>query len=124
MDIDVLIKSLDFSSIVWQILTPVLFNVADIITGFIQAVINNTVDTTKMRTGLLHKFLIMLILLLSFLLDATFSLNFCSKAVAIYIIIMELLSIVENLTKAGVEMGKLSDILKIKNEGDEKNETK
>lgn len=124
MDIDVLIKSLNFSSIVWQILTPVLFNVADIITGFIQAVINNNVDTTKMRTGLWHKFLIVLVLCLSILLDITFNLHFCSKAVSIYIIVMELLSIVENLTKAGVEMGKLSDILKIKNEGDEKNETK
>ena len=65
-----------------------------------------------------------LVLCLSILLDITFNLHFCSKAVSIYIIVMELLSIVENLTKAGVEMGKLSDILKIKNEGDEKNETK
>lgn len=113
MDIGEIIQSLSFSSILWQILAPILFSLGDIITGFIQAVINNDVDSTKMRTGLLHKILLILILFLSILLDITFNLSFCSKSVSIYIIIMEILSICENLTKAGVEMGKLSEILKI-----------
>lgn len=113
MDIGEIIQSLSFSSILWQILAPILFSLGDIITGFIQAVINNDVDSTKMRTGLLHKILIILILFLSILLDITFNLSFCSKSVSIYIIVMEILSICENLTKAGVEMGKLSEILKI-----------
>lgn len=113
MDIGEIIQSLSFSSVLWQILAPILFSLGDIITGFIQAVINNDVDSTKMRTGLLHKILLILILFLSILLDITFNLSFCSKSVSIYIIIMEILSICENLTKAGVEMGKLSEILKI-----------
>ena len=113
MDIGEIIQSLSFSSILWQILAPILFSLGDIITGFIQAVINNDVDSTKMRTGLLHKILLILILFLSILLDITFNLSFCSKSVSIYIIVMEILSICENLTKAGVEMGKLSEILKI-----------
>lgn len=113
MDIGEIIQSLSFSSVLWQILTPILFSLGDIITGFIQAVINNDVDSTKMRTGLLHKILLILILFLSILLDITFNLSFCSKSVSIYIIVMEILSICENLTKAGVEMGKLSEILKI-----------
>lgn len=113
MDIGEIIQSLSFSSILWQILAPILFSLGDIITGFIQAVINNDVDSTKMRTGLLHKILLILILFLSILLDITFNLSFCSKSVSIYIIVMEILSICENLTKAGIEMGKLSEILKI-----------
>lgn len=113
MDFGEIIQSLSFSSILWQILAPILFSLGDIITGFIQAVINNDVDSTKMRTGLLHKILLILILFLSILLDITFNLSFCSKSVSIYIIVMEILSICENLTKAGVEMGKLSEILKI-----------
>lgn len=113
MDIGEIIQSLSFSSILWQILAPILFSLGDIITGFIQAVINNDVDSTKMRTGLLHKILLILILFLSILLDITFNLSFCCKSVSIYIIVMEILSICENLTKAGVEMGKLSEILKI-----------
>lgn len=113
MNIGEIIQSLSFSSVLWQILAPILFSLGDIITGFIQAVINNNVDSTKMRTGLLHKILLILILFLSILLDITFNLSFCSKSVSIYIIIMEILSICENLTKAGVKMGKLSEILKI-----------
>lgn len=113
MNFGEIIQSLSFSSILWQILAPILFSLGDIITGFIQAVINNDVDSTKMRTGLLHKILLILILFLSILLDITFNLSFCSKSVSIYIIVMEILSICENLTKAGVEMGKLSEILKI-----------
>lgn len=113
MDFGEIIQSLSFSSILWQILAPILFSLGDIITGFIQAVINNDVDSTKMRTGLLHKILLILILFLSILLDITFNLSFCSKSVSIYIIVMEILSICENLTKAGVEMGYLSEILKI-----------
>lgn len=120
MDLKIIMESLNFSNILWQILTPILFSVADVITGFIQAVINNNVDTTKMRTGLLHKVLIILVLFLSFVLDLTFNLNFCSKAVSVYIIVMELLSMAENLTKAGVKMGKLSEILKVgRSENDE-----
>lgn len=120
MDLKIIMESLNFSSILWQVLTPILFSVADVITGFIQAVINNNVDTTKMRKGLLHKVLIILVLFLSFVLDATFNLNFCSKAVSVYIIVMEVLSIAENLTKAGVKMGKLSEILKVgRSENDE-----
>lgn len=122
MDLKIIMESLNFSSILWQVLTPILFSVADVITGFIQAVINNNVDTTKMRKGLLHKVLIILVLFLSFVLDTTFSLNFCSKAVSIYIIVMEVLSMAENLTKAGVKMGKLSEILKVGRS--EKDETK
>lgn len=122
MDLKIIMESLNFSSILWQVLTPILFSVADVITGFIQAVINNNVDTTKMRTGLLHKVLIILVLFLSFVLDATFNLNFCSKSVSVYIIVMEVLSMAENLTKAGVKMGKLSEILKVGRS--EKDETK
>lgn len=121
MDLKVIIDSLNFASIFWEFLTPVIFSIADIITGFIQAAINNNVDTSVMRKGLLHKILILLVLVLSFLLDATFNLNFCAKAVSIYIIVMEVLSICENLTKAGIKLGKLSDILKV---GGDNNEIK
>lgn len=121
MDLKVIIDSLNFASIFWEFLAPVIFSIADIITGFIQAVINNNVDTSIMRKGLLHKILILLVLFLSFLLDATFNLNFCAKAVSIYIIVMEELSICENLTNAGIKLGKLSNILKV---GGDKDETK
>lgn len=116
MDINELLINLNFSNIIWQIITPIILSLADIITGFIQAVINKNVDSSKMRTGLLHKILIVFIIILSFLLDITFSLTCVSKTVCVYVIIMELMSIAENITKAGIDIGKLSNLLKIKRE--------
>lgn len=119
MEIVEIINSLNFSSLAWQILCPIIFSLADVITGFIQAVINKDVETSKMRIGLLHKALILVIILLSFVADVTFSLNFISKIVCSYVIIMEMLSIAENITKAGIDITILSNILKIK-KGEEK----
>lgn len=118
MEIVELINSLNFSSLTWQILCPIIFSLADVITGLIQAIINKDVETAKMRVGLLHKALILVIILLSFVADVTFSLNFISKIVCSYVIIMEVLSIAENITRAGIDITILSNILKVK-KGDE-----
>lgn len=61
-----IIASFNFTSILWQIAIPLFFSAGDIISGFIQAVINNDVDSKVMRTGLLHKILLILIIILSF----------------------------------------------------------
>lgn len=119
MEMQEILNSLNFSSISWQIMSPIIFSIADVVTGFIQAVINKDVDSTKMRNGLLHKILIVTIILLSFVADLTFNLNFISKLVCGYVIIMEVMSIAENITKAGIDITILSNLLKIK-KGDEK----
>ena len=124
MEIKDIIELLNFSNLTWQIATPVVFSIADIITGFIQAVINHDVDSSKMRTGLLHKTLILIIEILSFVLDCAFSHSFVSKVVCTYIVIMEIVSILENLKKAGIETGILSEILLDKKGGNSKNEIK
>lgn len=124
MDIEQIIESLQFSNIIWQVITPLIFSLADIITGFIQAVINNNVESFKMRVGLLHKFLILLVIILSFVIDFAFNFRYFSKAVCIYVIFMELMSITENLTKAGIDIAGISKILKIKNERRKDNEIK
>lgn len=114
MELNEIIKTLDFSSILWQVLTPIIFSLSDVLTGFIQAIINNKLDSKIMRQGLLHKILIILVVILSFVVDRTFNLPIISKIVCIYVIIMETISIFENLTKAGLNFGKLTDLLKIK----------
>lgn len=114
MDINQLIETLNFSNYFWQIFTPVLFSFIDIISGYIQALINHDVDSSIMRQGLLHKILIILVLIMSCVLDITFSLSIITKCISIYIIIMELTSILENLKKAGLDFGKVTDILKRK----------
>lgn len=112
MDIKELVEILNFSNIGWQILTPAIFSLFDIITGVIQAIINHDLDSTKMRSGLLHKVLIIIVILMSFIIDITFSLNFVSKVACIYVIFMECTSILENLKKAGIEIGSLTEIIK------------
>ena len=50
-----LLQTLTFSNIIWQVITPLIFSGLDILTGYIQAVINKNVDSKVMREGLLHK---------------------------------------------------------------------
>lgn len=114
MDINQLIETLNFSNYFWQIFTPVLFSFIDIISGYIQALINHDVDSSIMRQGLLHKILIILVIIMSCVLDVTFSLSIITKFISIYIIVMELTSILENLKKAGLDIGQITDILKRK----------
>lgn len=111
-----LIKNLNFSSVMWQIATPLIFSISDIITGYIQALINKNVDSQKMRVGLLHKVLILIIIVLSFTMQFAFNIQYIASFVCIYVTLMEIVSILENLKKANIELGKLSGILKNKND--------
>lgn len=122
MDLENLINTLNFSSIIWQIATPLIFSLCDVVTGFIQAIINNEVQSKVMREGLLHKSLIIIIVFLSFVASLTFNISLISKAVCIYVIVMETMSIVENLGKAGIKIEIIDKILK--KEGSETDETK
>ena len=114
MEIQEILQNLHFSSIYWQILAPCIFSLCDILTGFIQSIINKDVDSKIMRNGLLHKVLIIIIVILSFVASLTFNLCFVSQIVCGYVILMESISILENLKKAGVDVGKLTEMLKDK----------
>lgn len=116
MEIYELMKDLNFISVTWQIITPLCFSVADFVTGYIQAVINHNVESKKMRIGLLHKTLIFLVILLSFILDFAFNLNYISSFVCVYVVIMEITSILENLKRAGINVGKFGKTLEAKKE--------
>lgn len=110
MEIVELLKTLNFANFGWQIATPIIFSIGDFLTGFIQAVINDDVQSKKMREGLLHKSLIVIVLILSVVASITFNINLISQFVSGYIILMETISIFENLKKAGLNF---DDLLKI-----------
>lgn len=112
MDFTILIDKLNFSNIIWQIITPLIFSLADIITGYIQAWINKNIDSQKMRVGLLHKVLIILVVILSFIIQFAFSIKYIAGVVCVYVVLMEMVSIFENLKKAGVDIGKLGNVIK------------
>lgn len=125
MNIQEVINSLDFSSLAWQVFTPIIFSVVDILTGFIQAMINNNVSSKVMRVGLLHKILIIIVVMLGFVGGAAFNLPIIPKFICGYIVIMETISIFENLAKAGLDVRELLKFFKLgsKNkEGENNNE--
>ena len=113
-NIEQIINSLNFSSLLWQVVGTLVFMIADVISGFISAVIQKNVDSQKMREGLLRKILLILIIALSFIVQYAFGITSISKVVCIYIIVMEVISILENIKKAGIDLGKLGEILNIK----------
>lgn len=116
MNIEQIITSLNFTNIFWQGGATLIFMIGDIISGIIQAIINKNLDSQKMREGLLRKILLILIMILSFIFQYAFNIPIISKAVCIYLIVMEIISILENLKKAGIDLGKLGELLKVKAE--------
>ena len=112
MDLMEIVNSLNFSNIIWEIITPLLFNLGDIITGYIKAVITNSVSSSIMRQGLLHKCAILLCLMLGFVVQFAFGLTIVSKVIAIYIIIMEVVSIYENLKDIGIDFVDVKNLFK------------
>lgn len=89
----------------YAILLALIMMAGDVISGFIAAAINNEVKTSKMRTGLMHKMLMMLIIAISWCLEyfsaqmgLQTDLPLC-VCVCFYLAIMDLLSILENVCK-------------------------
>lgn len=90
----------------WSILLACVMMCADVVVGFIQAVINNRLSSTKMRQGLLHKVLILILIFvclaieigISHTVKLPYDIPTCG-VVCGYVIIMELVSILENIAR-------------------------
>ena len=111
-----LLQTLTFSNIIWQVITPLIFSALDILTGYIQTLINKNVDSKIMREGLLHKCLLIVAIVVGYVVEFAFGITAVAQVITIYICLMEVMSILENLKKAGLDLGKLGDILKDKEE--------
>lgn len=92
---------------VWVIGLALVMMLFDIISGFIQAAINGELDSTKMRQGLCHKALLILLICMAFVIQtATTHIGDTGWGFpivlpcCIYIVVMELTSIIENVAKA------------------------
>ena len=119
MNVQEIVNNLDFSSLAWQVFTPIIFSVVDIVTGFIQALINNNVSSKVMRVGLLHKILIVIVIITGFVGGMAFNLPIIPKFICGYIVIMETISIFENLGKAGLDFKDLIKFFKLSKAGEE-----
>ena len=105
----------------WAILLACVMMIADVMVGFVSALIRHDVNNSIMREGLGHKVLMFLIIAISYILGVGLShvsgANITipsTEVVCLYIIVMELTSVLENMHKVYPEFGgnKLFDIRK------------
>jgi len=103
MDIGEIIKEIHFANLLWLLLIPVAMMAIDIVTGLINAWATNSFQSARMRTGLAKKCGEIIIILIGMMF--TYGMNlprYILTGIAIYIIFMELMSVMENLKKLGV----------------------
>ena len=117
------LSNITYSHVYWVFLLPMIGAGADIVTGWIQASINGNWDSTKMRKGLYRKGGELLIVLISFVAqEAVPVVADCRLAtwISLYVVVMEAISCLENLSKAGVSFPRsiLSKLGKLKKELD------
>ena len=99
------LQNITFTHRYWILLLPLFLMAADIVTGWIQATINGTWDSTKMRIGLFRKSGELLVIIIAYVIYAAISLPVDVPAfIASYILVMEVISVCENLDQAGVPM--------------------
>lgn len=87
----------------WTLLLPIIMMGADVLTGWIQASVNGTWDSTKMRKGLFRKSGEIVILVLAYVIQIAIALPInIFMFISIYVCVMEVLSVIENLDQAGL----------------------
>lgn len=99
------LKEVAYTARFWVLLLPMILMAADVVTGWIQATINGTWDSTKMRKGLFRKSAEILVIIVACVVYVAISLPVDVPGfIAGYIVVMEILSVCENLDQAGVPM--------------------
>lgn len=98
-----IIYRIHFANNYWIIALPAIFALSDVITGLIQAQINNCKNSSVMRKGLYRKVGELGVIVLVWVACIAIALPIKYPAtVALYVCLMEGLSIMENLQAMGV----------------------
>ena len=106
----------EFGEIGLWLLFILLIMMVDIVTGFLQAIVNKTIKSGKMSTGLLKKSAVLMVLIaivpFTILLPDTIS---NTVIIGVYLLqtINEFLSILENLNKMGIKINFLEPLMKL-----------
>lgn len=95
----------------WSIAAALAMMVMDIVTGFTGAIVTKSVSSKKMREGIGHKVMLILTIMLAVLVQI-FSIHIGDLGiivplivpVCVYIIVMEITSVIENITSAYPEL--------------------
>lgn len=104
---DNITSNITFTAPWWPLILPLVFISADIFSGWLQATVNHTLDSTKMRTGLFRKAGELAVLVVAYIINMAI-VEFAGVYIVatIYICVMELISVCENLDQAGVPLPK------------------
>lgn len=111
----------------WIFLLPLVMIASDIVSGWIQATINSTWDSTKMRKGLYRKTLEILAVGVLWIFGIAFGIPALPIGASLYVVLMESVSVLENLDLAGIPVPiwivkRLKKTMQSMIEGDEQNE--
>ena len=99
--------NLSFANYLWIFLLPCCLMALDFITGFVGAWAKRNIKSYVMRAGLAKKLGELVAITVGELFVVAFSLpRYIAGAISFYIVIMELVSICENLNKLGVTIPK------------------
>lgn len=111
----------------WYILiVPMVMMAFDYLTGIMKAWHNHDIQSSKLRDGLNRKFGECIVIIISLFLQYSIGLpKEITTFVSIYIIVMELISIIENLDAIGVKVPKFikDRLMSIAEENDDAKET-
>lgn len=120
-----MIQGFEFRNTFWYLILPMILMGIDIATGFINAWIRREISSSKLRSGLGKKVGEVSVLVIGELFTYTLRLpKDTMKFFTAYIILMEIISIIENLDKLGVPMpGRVKKVVnnaydELKNEND------
>ena len=98
-------EEIHYSHDYWIFLLPLVLIAADVLSGWIQATINSTWDSTKMRKGLFRKGGEMLVVVIAWVVGIAIPMDInIAVFFSAYIVLMELVSVIENLDLAGIPM--------------------
>lgn len=100
-------QSLSYTHEYWSILLPCVMIAIDFITGLIYAWSSKTFESSKMRKGLTKKVGEISIIVIGEVFSFAFGLpRYIMVGISLYIVLMELMSVFENLDKMGVPIPK------------------
>ena len=115
----------------WGIALACVMMVADLVVGFIVAIINEKLSSNKMRKGLLHKVLMLVLIFVCLAIEIGISHTVAlpydvptCEVVCGYIVVMELMSVLENIANGYPELkdSALFKLFNLSNKDNEKDE--
>lgn len=101
---EIFMTEFEIKNVVWFILLPLILEVLDVITGYLNAWINDDIQSKKMREGLGKKVAELVYCSVALLINELFNMPSASYFISGYICFMEIMSLAENCDKLGVPM--------------------